>query len=133
MRKRIKSNKRRESIAYKFLKSSTGYGYMPSKALSFAFKTILLYSLLYFGIDIIGYLIRNPFPKVTLSLLGEVFEKFVLTTYQSGITYTTIGFEDLLSTNPCIGLVYVSEAIIGVSTLSLFVVALTKKYFFGKN
>jgi hypothetical protein len=38
----------------------------------------------------------------------------------------------MIKVNPFIGLFYVIEAMLGVSVLSLMVVALTRKYFFGK-
>jgi hypothetical protein len=127
----LKNSSVKNKIPLWFLKHSIGYGFKPSRAFFFSLFCIFSFAILYLLNDLIKGNIIIFLPKNINDILNSI-ELFFVYVYQSGITYTTIGFEDMIKVNPFIGLFYVIEAMLGVSVLSLMVVALTRKYFFGK-
>lgn len=120
-----------KKLAYLYLDSTTGYGFKPIRALWFSLGIIIIFALLFSLIGLkngdIHFTSFNSLESISTTL--DVMANYL---YQSGISYTTIGFSDMLNVGPVVGLLYVIEALIGISVLSLYVVALTRKYFFGK-
>lgn len=118
-------------VSYWYLNRTIGYGFKPVRALWFSLGVIAVFAFIYLGIDVLmGNLILDKING--WEDMGDVVITMIKYVYQSGITYTTIGFSDILNFSPLVGLLYVFEALMGISVLSLFVFALTRKYFFGK-
>lgn len=118
-------NKNKNNIATWFLDKSIGYGYKPFNAFGFSALVIIFFSLMYFIVDGIDYLYGAVIIDITPTKLWSEFAERL---YLSGITFTTIGYGDITPSNIVSKIISIVEACIGVSILSLFVYAFTKRY-----
>lgn len=104
-------------LLLKIFSAICGYGYRPLRTIAASIFTIVFCGIIYWAI---GFLSPDSF-----SIKANVLS-FIDYVYYSGITFTTIGFGDIVPVNEFIRIFSIIEAITGVSMLSLFIFSLTK-------
>lgn len=125
--RRIAKN-RLQHIPYNFLKKTVNYGYRPIKALFYSLKKILLFGVLYHILDLFDYFYSGNKLEINSETLRNGVSNFVNRIYYSGYTFTTTGYGDIVTNNWLTKILAIYEAILGVSVLALFIMALTRRY-----
>lgn len=98
-----------------------GYGYKPLRTIASSLFFIVFWGIIYW---IFGQLLLDSFYR-DISIYPKTIS-FIDYIYYSGITYTTIGYGDIVPLNDVIKVLSILEALTGVSMLSLFIFSLTK-------
>ncbi|WP_097003990.1 potassium channel family protein [Lacrimispora amygdalina] len=114
-------------ISNNFLKICNGYGYKPKNAIIFSACVIIIFGFLFWICDFIELFFSGNM-TVGIQYLPQNVKTLFEYIYLSGITFTTIGFTELGKLSWISRLFILIEGCLGVSTLSLFVTALVKKY-----
>lgn len=101
-----------------------GYGERPARVIAFSLGFILFWAIMYFflGINDSGQLTGFS----TSQSIGENVSAFLKTLYFSVVTFTTLGYGDLVPVGPS-RVIAAIEAFMGSFTLALFVVVFVKK------
>lgn len=108
-----------------FLRWSIGYAYKPANAVLFTLLSITAFAFIYSGIDWTYVLLNNQMSVKDLSTNIKVFLENL---YWSGITFTTIGYGEIGAQDWISRFLAIVEGCLGISTMSLLVIALSKKY-----
>lgn len=112
---------RRHKLFLKLLELTCGYGYKPERG----FYTLFI---IWFSFSLI-FTIISFFPDVGLSTNGNKINGIIgipYSMYFSAITFTTIGYGDVVPTDWLTRILAGIEGILGISTMAIIIFALTK-------
>lgn len=110
-------------IATYFLRYSSGFGYLPHRAIFFSMRWVVYFAIIYTLIEIneLGWSYDISFEGVM-----NVYHIFKERLYYSAITFTTTGYGEVGVKSDAIRFFSFFEACLGVSILSILVYSLTK-------
>ena len=125
--KRKKELKGWDKIIYKILQLSCGYGYRPANTLKSSLGMLLLFGFTFWILTISnmgGIILRTPVGDQAvkgISALG-------FSLYLSVITFTTVGYGDVIPIGIITRILAGLEALSGLSLMAIFIFSLTKRY-----
>lgn len=108
---------KRNRIMTKIMDITSGFGYKPH-------RTLICASVVWFLFGIVYWLLGG----LNLGNQADVSSKFEASLYFSLVTFATLGYGDIIPVNTFTRILAMVEAVIGVSLMSVFVVAIFKRY-----
>jgi hypothetical protein len=109
-------------IPYYLLKISCGFGYKPIYSVIFSFSIITIFSIFYYLLTVFGQ------PEYGLNYNNQnINYTYLNSLYYSLVTFTTLGYGDILAKDIICKLLSGIEALFGIYSMSIIIYSFTKR------